>query len=534
MAQTQAVGVDYDSEAARAAVRETVWQRLRDVALPDTRFVYDLTWFIPDFAGSEQLYARLRELPCYAGVGPVFVTPDNCLPDIKRALISAHRPLLQTIAVAMGFHFFPPGSVADSEARFAGTLDGAQMLAKQVDLDFVRSLGRLDFVVTGACAVDPRTGVRFGKGHGFFDLEWGILSELGVVDGDTPVVVCVHDCQVVETGLTPSSHDTAGDWILTPTRTIRVGERHPNPSGIRWELVDEARLTEIEPLRQLNTERALDASSATANVENPAAKQQISTTPDAQRFVREKVWTALRSVARPDSRFHWDFASFIADFEGSDICSEYLRGFESWTRSDLLFITPDNSTEAVRRAAISDRKAFLMTTYGIRRGFLMLDPEDVPANELAYAATLDGMDHYGRPVDLGEVAKLGHIGLLVTGGSAVGYDGLRIGKGHGYFDLEWALLSEVGSTDESTEIVDVVHDCQVIDLEIAALEHDVRVDWIVTPTRAIKVKGPARLPGRVRWELIGGTEFELIPPVIDLATRRGLDVGQTANGGINR
>ena len=63
MAQTQAVGVDYDSEAARAAVRETVWQRLRDVALPDTRFVYDLTWFIPDFAGSEQLYARLRELP---------------------------------------------------------------------------------------------------------------------------------------------------------------------------------------------------------------------------------------------------------------------------------------------------------------------------------------------------------------------------------------------------------------------------------------------------------------------------------------
>lgn len=510
----------------RTAIREAVWERLLLVARPDTRFVYDLSWFIPDFAGSEQLYPRLRELPCYPGDGPVFVTPDNCLPDIKRALISARRPLLHTIAVAMGFHFLAPGSVPESEARFAGTLDGAQVLAKQVDLDFVRGLGRLDFVVTGACAVDPRTGVRFGKGHGFFDLEWGILSELGVVDEQTPVVICVHDCQVVETGLTPSSHDTAGDWILTPTRSIRVHERHPNPSGIRWEIVDQAQLTEIAPLRQLSRQRTIDAGA----VKEPTSPEEsrpvapTSSTSDAQHFVREKVWTMLRGVARPDSRFHWDFGSFIADFEGSDICSQRLRGFDSWTGSDVVFITPDNSTEAVRRAAVSDNKTCLMTTYGIRRGFLVLDPNDVPANELAYAATLDGMDHYGRPVDLDEIAKLGHIGLLVTGGSAVNHQGLRIGKGHGYFDLEWALLSEVGSTDESTEIVDIVHDCQVVDLDLAALEHDVRVDWIVTPTRTIHVEGPARTPGRVRWELIGGTEFELIPPVIDLAARKGIDV----------
>ena len=134
------------------------------------------------------------------------------------------------------------------------------------------------------------------------------------------------------------------------------------------------------------------------------------------------------------------------------------------------------------------------------------------------------MDVYGRPVDLGEVAKLGHIGLLVTGGSAVSLDGLRIGKGHGYFDLEWALLSEVGSTDESTEIVDIVHDCQVVDIEVEAAEHDVVVDWIITPTRTIRVEGPPRSAGRVRWELVAGTEFELIPPVLELAALRGRDI----------
>jgi 5-formyltetrahydrofolate cyclo-ligase len=307
---------------------------------------------------------------------------------------------------------------------------------------------------------------------------------------------------------------------------MRIAGRRWNPSGIRWELVDEARLAEIDPLRQLSSARAAIAGTRTADAGRPAssAAAEPPTATDAQRLVREKVWTSLRSVARPDSRFHWDFASFIADFERSDVCAERLRSFESWTSSQLIFITPDNSTEPVRRAAISDGKAFLMSTYGIRRGFLALDPRDVPVSDLAYAATLDGMDHYARPVNLDEVAKLGHIGLLVTGGSAVSFDGLRLGKGHGYFDLEWALLSEAGSTDESTEIVDIVHDCQVVDIEPVAAEHDVRVDWIITPTRTVRVRGPLRPPGQVRWELIAGTELELIPPVRDLAARarRGL------------
>ena len=228
-------------------------------------------------------------------------------------------------------------------------------------------------------------------------------------------------------------------------------------------------------------------------------------------------------MARPDSRFHWDFGAFIADFEGSDACANRLREFPAWKSSDVIFITPD-TPEAVRRAAIDDGKSFLMTTYGIRRGFLFLDPREAVGTDFTYAATLDGMDFYGRPVELDEIAKLGHIGLLVTGGSAVSFGGLRVGKGHGYFDLEWALLSEIGCTDATTEIVDIVHDCQLVDIEPAAAEHDVRVDWIVTPTRTVRVQGPPRRQGRVHWDLIGGTEFEHIPPVVELAALRGRDI----------
>lgn len=257
---------DADQQEARRQIREGVWERMRAVARPDSRFVYDLTSFIPDFPGSERFPRMLEELACYPGEGPVFVTPDNCLPDVKAALIARRRPLLQTIAVAMGFHFIAAGSIPAEQTRFAATLDGAQLLAQKVDLDFVRELGALDFVVTGACAVDAQTGVRYGKGHGFFDTEWALMSELGVVNEETPIIACVHDNQVVESGLTPLPHDTAVDWILTPSRTIEVTNRHPNPSGVLWQLVDEERLAEIEPLRELRAATAASVGGVSSDV----------------------------------------------------------------------------------------------------------------------------------------------------------------------------------------------------------------------------------------------------------------------------
>jgi 5-formyltetrahydrofolate cyclo-ligase len=217
--------------------------------------VYDLTNYIPDFPGSERFPEALRSLPCYPGNGAVFVTPDNCLETVRASLIAEGRPLLQTIAVAIGFHFFAPGSIPPGLERFAGMLDGALALAQQVDLEFVRSLGPLDFVVTGACAVNPNNGVRYGKGHGFFDLEWGILTDVGVVDAKTPVIICVHDHQLVDAELPPAPFDTAGDWVITPTQTIQVKRRHTNPSGIRWDLLEDHYLEEIEPLRHLKSMR---------------------------------------------------------------------------------------------------------------------------------------------------------------------------------------------------------------------------------------------------------------------------------------
>lgn len=177
---------------------------------------------------------------------------------------------------------------------------------------------------------------------------------------------------------------------------------------------------------------------------------------------------------------------------------------------------------------MADAKPFLMTTYGIKRGFLILDPMDVPEAERSYAATLDGLDRYARPADLKEISRVGRISLLITGGSAVSLSRHRMGKGHGYFDLEWALLSEIGAVDDSSEIVDLVHDSMVVDLTVAAAAHDVPVDWIVTPTRTVRADTPGRAPGRVYWDLLRGTELESVPPVRELAARQGRELSAGA------
>ena len=49
---------------------------------------------------------------------------------------------------------------------------------------------------------------------------------------------------------------------------------------------------------------------------------------------------------------------------------------------------------------------------------------------------------------------------------AVNRDGVRLGKGAGYSDLEVALLQEAGLIDRDTTIVTTVHALQVVDIAL--------------------------------------------------------------------
>ncbi len=238
--------------------------------------------------------------------------------------------------------------------------------------------------------------------------------------------------------------------------------------------------------------------------------------------LREQVWAALRKVARPDSRFHWNFEEFVPDFEGSEHCAELIRRTDWYRSADLVFAAPDNSLTCIRQYAIEDGKRLVVATYGIARGFSVIEPGTAPAGQEEFAATLDGLERYGKPISLDEIADCGAIDLLITGISLVTEHGVRWGKGHGYFDLEWAMFREIGVVNEATPVIAVGHDCQLVSVELEPSAVDTIVDLIVMPTRQIEVEKIYPKPEGIRWEYISAHLRQQIPPLQELYGRRQL------------
>ena len=239
-------------------------------------------------------------------------------------------------------------------------------------------------------------------------------------------------------------------------------------------------------------------------------------------LVRQKIWAGLKDVARPDTRFHYNFAEVIPDFEGSQEATARLVELDAYKTCRYAFITPDNCLVDLRRRMIEAEIPFVMSTYGIYRGFLLMEPGMVPKGAELYAAWLDGMEHFGRPISLEETASRGRFDLMVTGASAVSVDGVRFGKGHGFFDLEWGMFTDLGMVDERTPVVAVVHDCQVVREKLQPSETDILVDMIATPTILHVVERRAKRPKGVRWELLDPEQIEATPPLKELQRIRGL------------
>lgn len=245
--------------------------------------------------------------------------------------------------------------------------------------------------------------------------------------------------------------------------------------------------------------------------------------------LRQQVWAELRQVARPDSRFHWNFEEFVPDFAGSEQCAAAIRAMDCYRQSRSIFIAPDNSLALLRQYALQDQKELVLATHGIARGFKLIGPGEVPAGSETLAATLDGMEYFGRPLGLPEIESLAGIGLLVTGVSLVTEQGVRWGKGHGYFDLEWAMFRELGVVGEDTPVIAVGHDCQVVATELQPSMFDTLVDIIVTPTRTIEVARDHPKPGGILWDYLSPELYEHVPPLQQLFEQK--NGGQSGSTG---
>lgn len=235
----------------KAEARAHVWSELIKVAKPDSRYHFDFNEYIPDFEGSDEATTRLTNMDIYQNAGTLFITPDNCLEQLRAQTVrDGKTQIVSTYGIRRGLVELRSEHVPEGLEEYATLLDAIETLGSYISLAELKEQYRLDLIVTGASIVNS-AGVRFGKGHGFFDLEWALLYKIGVVDHDTPIVAFVHDYQVVDIDLEPSPFDTVCDYVITPTRTIRVDDAQKPTAGVIWDKLEQGMLEEIPPLQEL-------------------------------------------------------------------------------------------------------------------------------------------------------------------------------------------------------------------------------------------------------------------------------------------
>lgn len=244
--------------------------------------------------------------------------------------------------------------------------------------------------------------------------------------------------------------------------------------------------------------------------------------------IRSMVWKELRKVAYPDSRFHYNFAEFIADFQGSENASTQILESDFFANAinetkkfenSFIFITPDNCLEDLRLRLLNLKIPYLITTYSIRRGFYLVDPNKIDPKNYPLAATLDGMEKLSNHLSIHELHDLNiKIPLMITGTGAINDKGIRFGKGHGFFDLEWAMLSTINAIDlNSTRCVAVVHDVQLLKgIDLKPEIFDTVCDYVVTNSQIIHVPNAVKPTCGIIWDALAPGMLEDIEPLNEI------------------
>ncbi|MBO0705373.1 MAG: 5-formyltetrahydrofolate cyclo-ligase [Candidatus Dormibacteraeota bacterium] len=221
--------------------------------------------------------------------------------------------------------------------------------------------------------------------------------------------------------------------------------------------------------------------------------------------VRAHVWSLLqreRAARFPGAEGR------IPNFSGAERAASLLAATSEWRRAKTVKVNPDAPQLPVRVRALQEGKRLYMPVPRLAdaRPFLALDPSelDVPPRQ---AASIKGATRHGRPVGIDEMAR---IDLVVCGSVAVNRRGARLGKGGGFSDLEFALLTEAGLLPATAPLTTTVHALQILVGDLPETGHDFRLDVIVTPDAVLRCDEPRRPPG-ILWDDLDGEKIAAVP-----------------------
>ncbi|XP_052201219.1 5-formyltetrahydrofolate cyclo-ligase-like protein COG0212 isoform X2 [Diospyros lotus] len=205
------------------AIRNRVWDAMeaRNIA----QFPRPVHHRIPNFVGASVAADKLSGLEVFREAKCVKVNPDSPQKQVRFLTLNGGKKLL-TPQPRLRTGFF---SVLESSMLSPITINeactsvGVAKYGRPIGLD---EKIKVDIIVIGSVAVDPKTGARLGKVH-----------DEQLVD-DIPVEnLLIHDVPV--------------DIICTPTQVIFTNTSIPKPQGIYWDKLSPEKLGQIRILREL-------------------------------------------------------------------------------------------------------------------------------------------------------------------------------------------------------------------------------------------------------------------------------------------
>jgi 5-formyltetrahydrofolate cyclo-ligase len=225
----------------------------------------------------------------------------------------------------------------------------------------------------------------------------------------------------------------------------------------------------------------------------------------AKQAAREKVWALLEreGAALPPGAF-----DRIPNFAGADQAATRLAELDVWKNARVIKANPDWAQLPVRVKALEEGKLLYMAVPKLAtpKPFYLIDPATT-SEPLEVIASGDGAAEHAVTIGVEDMQP---VDLIVAGSVAVNREGVRVGKGAGYSDIEMALLTEAGLIRPDTVIVTTVHSLQMVDGELPETEHDYSLDLIVTPDEVTSC-GPARRPAGIVVEHLTEQRVESIP-----------------------
>jgi len=229
---------------------------------------------------------------------------------------------------------------------------------------------------------------------------------------------------------------------------------------------------------------------------------------DDKARARAAVWQTLSDSKA--ARFPFPIEGRIPNFAGADAAAARLLSHPAFVSARCVKVNPDSPQRYVRKGLLERGIAVITPTPRLRGGFFLLNPDKIPPEHHAEAATLKMGGKFGEPIAL---EHLPPVDIVVMGSVAVTRDGKRLGKGHGYADLEYAVLRELGQ--QPVPIATTVHELQILE-SFPTLPHDVWVSIIATPQHLIEVLPAPASVGGIDWDALPASALDEMPVLAQL------------------